>query len=188
MTVDVEPHEGGSVQLPEVLLTTFPSTTSLAAGQLIEVTALPASGFRFESWDGSVTGQTDTITLEMNCTKQLTAIFVPITYHIKSGVEPVDGGHVVLTPTQPSNDYEVGTMLTATASAESGFKFVGWIGEVSGNRSSIDITVDGDKSITAVFEKQDKNFTWVWIGSVAGIMIIGMALFPLIFRKKHKLL
>ena len=58
-------------------------------------------------------------------------------------------GSGVVTPTTSS--YLAGTTVPITATANSGWSFSGWSGDLSGNASPTSITLDGNKTITATF-------------------------------------
>jgi len=47
--------------------------------------------------------------------------------------------------------YSPGTVLTLTATADSGFNFTGWSGDVTGTNNSVSLTMDWHKSVTATF-------------------------------------
>jgi uncharacterized repeat protein (TIGR02543 family) len=49
-------------------------------------------------------------------------------------------------------EYESGTQVTLTASPAMGYIFENWTGDASGSTSTITITMDSDKSLTAHFE------------------------------------
>jgi len=54
-------------------------------------------------------------------------------------------------PSPGSYRYEIGEVVTITAKADSGYKFGEWSGDASGKDNPITITMDSDKSITAIF-------------------------------------
>ena len=54
-------------------------------------------------------------------------------------------------PAPGSYTHDAGTQVTVTAQPNSGYKFNGWSGAVSGTTNPVTITMDGDKSITASF-------------------------------------
>jgi VCBS repeat-containing protein len=58
-------------------------------------------------------------------------------------------GTVTLNPTGGS--YPSGTVVTLTATANSGFMFSGWSGALSGTTTPTTLTMDGNKSVTAAF-------------------------------------
>lgn len=73
----------------------------------------------------------------------------PTTYTLSVSVSPSGAGSV-----SPSDgEYEEGTQVTLTATPASGYTFDYWDGDVSGSSSTIIITMDSDKKITAAFTR-----------------------------------
>ncbi|TVR35436.1 MAG: hypothetical protein EA390_01750, partial [Balneolaceae bacterium] len=62
-------------------------------------------------------------------------------------------GSVTKSPDQDS--YTDGTQVTLTANPASGWSFKQWQGDLSGSTNPAAITVDQDKSVTAVFEEDE---------------------------------
>lgn len=60
-----------------------------------------------------------------------------------------ENGTITLYPA--GGTYLSGTVVTVTATPDSGFKFSGWSGDLSGSENPATITIDGNKSITANF-------------------------------------
>jgi len=70
-------------------------------------------------------------------------------YILTASVDPSGGGSVTLNPSGGTYDY--GTVVTLTAVANTGYQFDYWSGDASGSNPSIQITMDGNKSIIAHF-------------------------------------
>jgi uncharacterized repeat protein (TIGR02543 family) len=58
-------------------------------------------------------------------------------------------GSIALNPSGGS--YKAGTVVTLTATPNSGFQFSGWSGDLSGSTNPNTITMDGDKNVNAIF-------------------------------------
>ncbi|MGX8796610.1 InlB B-repeat-containing protein [Fusibacter sp. JL298sf-3] len=125
-------------------------------GTEVTVTATPAEGWTFVGWEGAVSGTETSATVTMNANKSVTAVFEetqttpdpdPVTeYTLSTGVTgqgSVSGG----------GTYTEGTEVTVTATPASGWTFVGWEGAVSGTEASATVTMDANKSVTAIFEE-----------------------------------
>jgi len=69
-------------------------------------------------------------------------------YTLSVSVNPPQAGFV----SPSSGEYESGVQVTLTASPASGYTFDHWSGSTSGTTSTITITMDSDKSLTAHFE------------------------------------
>lgn len=70
------------------------------------------------------------------------------TYRLNVTVSPSGSGSV----SPPGGEYESGVQVTLTASPGGDYSFDYWSGSVSGTTSSITVTMDSDKSLTANFE------------------------------------
>ncbi|RNI22580.1 SMP-30/gluconolactonase/LRE family protein [Rufibacter latericius] len=64
---------------------------------------------------------------------------------------PVNGS-VTKSPDQPS--YASGSTVTLTATPVAGYKFAGWSGSVTSTLTPLTVTMDGNKTVTAIFEAQ----------------------------------
>jgi len=67
-------------------------------------------------------------------------------------------------PSPGSYRYEIGEVVTITAKPDSGYKFGEWSGDASGKDNPITITMDSDKSVTAIF-RNDCFLAQVFSGS-----------------------
>jgi hypothetical protein len=94
-------------------------------------------------------------------------------YVLTTNVSPSNSGSVTLNPA--SETYPNGTVVTATAAPASGYEFDHWSGDASGTSTSVTVTMNSAKSITANFRstgegKERGGLPWTWIG--LGIVII----------------
>ena len=142
--------EGGSVDIPGE------GTFICDADRVVDLVAIPASGYRFVNWTGDV----DTInnpyaastTITMNDDYSITANFeqTGVTYYtLTTSVSPSGGGSV--SPT--GGTYAAGSQVTLTATPAFGYSFSNWGGDASGSQNPITITMNSNKSITANFEE-----------------------------------
>jgi hypothetical protein len=95
----------------------------------------------------------------------MTTSCVPPTYTLDVSANPSGGGSV-----SPSGgEYEAGEQVTLAATPASGYAFDYWSGGASNTTSSITITMDSDKSLTANFWTiPPLEFTTAGTGGVAG--------------------
>ncbi len=127
-----------------------PNGGTYEAGKQVTLTASPASGWKFDGWSGDASGSNNPLTITMDRNKTITANFSKISstkYNLT--VNTVGQGSV----SPNGGTYEAGTSVTLTASPASGWKFDGWSGDASGSSNPIEITMDGNKTITANFSK-----------------------------------
>lgn len=124
-------------------------------GDSVTVTASPAEGYVFSGWrEGTDIVSTQAIyTFQASADRSLTAVFAVIipTYTISVSVsaDQADWGTV-----SGGGQYQEGEQVTVTASPNEGYQFVAW--QVDGQEVSIaasyTFTVDGNRSLVAVFE------------------------------------
>ncbi|MBO7450367.1 MAG: DUF4214 domain-containing protein [Clostridiales bacterium] len=150
---------GTVVASGEVINKTF------ASGTPLNITATPAAGFRFVRWEGDSTSTNATTSLFAKSTGQkLTAVFELIPKTTKLNVTPNIKGAGTITLTGPDTN-ETGESIskdcvegnyTLKATANSGYKFIGWDagdGVVTDNPFTFEHGVVVDDSWTAKFEK-----------------------------------
>jgi len=70
-------------------------------------------------------------------------------YILTASVDPSGSGSITLNPS--GGTYDEGTVVTATANANSGYQFDHWSGDASGSNPTIQITMSSDKNIVAHF-------------------------------------
>jgi uncharacterized repeat protein (TIGR02543 family) len=108
-------------------VTKSPNQASYASGSVVQLTAVPASGYTFGGWSGDLTGTTNPASITMNGNKAVTATFnavAPSQYSLTVSV--VGSGSVTKSPNQAS--YASGSVVSLTAVPASGWSFTGWSG------------------------------------------------------------
>ena len=119
-------------------------------GVLVDVTATPNSGYRFDHWGGAASGKSQTIHLTMDSSKKLVAYFTKI-YTLSVSCSPTVGGSV-----SPDNGiYDEKSHITLVASPNQYYQFSSWSGDISGSLDHITLTMNSDKKITAIFVKSN---------------------------------
>jgi len=122
-------------------------------GTTVTVTANADTGWAFDSWSGDLTGSNNPETITMDGDKDITAIFNINQFNLTTNV--TGNGSIDLDPAGGTYDY--GSTVTVTANADTGGVFDSWAGDLTGSTNPETITMDGDKSITAVFVQPDIN-------------------------------
>jgi len=122
-------------------------------GEEVTVEATPAEGWTFVEWTGDETGTETTIDITMDDDKSITAVFQEETieeYELTIDIQ----GEGSTEPEEGTHSYEEGEGVTVTATPADGWLFDQWSGDVTGTDSTIHITMDGNRSVTAVFEEE----------------------------------
>jgi hypothetical protein len=145
-------------------------------GTVVDLIATPGEGYRFVEWFGDVGTIADihtaTTTITMNGDYSITAIFYKQYDLTTSSI----GGGSVIEPGEGVFTYDEGTVVDLIATPGEGYLFAEWTGDVGiiedVYASETTITMDGDYSITAIFEKPSTPPPW---GSEVGGCFIATA-------------
>jgi len=123
-----------------------------ASGSVVQVTATPASGWKFSSWSGNLSGNASPATITMNDNKSVTATFTQITYKLTTTVAPAGAITAGCTVTNDSaNPHASGSAVDVFATPASGWAFSSWSVNLSGTTSPATIIMNSNKSVTATF-------------------------------------
>jgi uncharacterized repeat protein (TIGR02543 family) len=140
LTVNIVPSASGTVQRN-------PDQVAFDPGTSVTLTATPAVGYTFGGWSGGGCSGSGSCTLIMNENKTVTATFVPIEYTLTIANDGL--GEVTRIPDQTTYHYGDVVQLTAVPAVTYGFSH--WEGDLAGSTNPANITIYGNKSITAVF-------------------------------------
>jgi hypothetical protein len=140
LTIGVDPVGGGTTS-PVVGVHTY------GYGTVVDITALPNSGYEFYEWSGACTGS-GACQVTMDADRNVTAHFTAITHELTIGVDPVGGG--TTSPAAGVHTYGYGTVVDITATPAVGYEFYEWSGACTGS-GACQVTMDADKSVTAHF-------------------------------------
>ena len=141
-------------------------------GEVVSLVASPASGYRFVNWTGNVgtiaNVNAPSTTITMNGDYSITANFMPV-YHLT--ISSTAGGSVT-TPGEGTFTYDGGTAANLVATANSGYYFVNWTGDVDTiadvSAPSTTVTMNDNYSVTANFEQMLPGKLALTASSTAG--------------------
>jgi hypothetical protein len=124
-------------------------TVSPSEGKFSKVTlvATPAQYYTFNGWAGSASGNTNPLTVTMNSDEQIVAQFTKVQYTVQVTSNIPNGGTV----SPGSGTYDAGTTVTINATPANGYRFLNWGTDATGNSSSLNLLINGNKNITANF-------------------------------------
>jgi hypothetical protein len=118
-------------------------TTYYPTGSVVSIAATASNGWSFLRWQGSVSSTSNTLSLTMNQTNIIQAIFGTVV-----STNSVGGGVVLGLP----NPIPYGTVLAVSAVPDPGNCFVSWTGNASGTNAPTRITVtSANPTIGALF-------------------------------------
>jgi uncharacterized repeat protein (TIGR02543 family) len=141
---------GGSVTSPGEGVYTYDD------GMVVDLVATADADYQFANWTGDVemvaSGNAATTTVTVNGDYSIEANFVPV--HSLT-IFSTAGGSVTI-PGEGTFNYGVGAFAALVATADAGYRFVNWTGDVDMvgdvNAVTTTITMNGDYAIAANFE------------------------------------
>lgn len=153
-TLTISSTEGGEIApLGE-------GTFTCEEGEIVELVATPATGYRFVGWSGDVDGIHDiaapciTITVRRDCS--IRAVFAPVWDQRYNLTVSSSVGGSVTNPGEGTFAYEVGARVSLAAKPATGYRFAKWTGDVGtvANVYAAETTIimNGNYSIAANFE------------------------------------
>ena len=139
------PLNGGSVT---------PSKAEYDNGESAQITAVASSEYVFQNWTGASGSETSTSVI-MDMDKLVTANFIKKKYALN--IETAGQGNVTekLIKSGTVSNYNSGSIIEVEAVPSEGWKFTEWQGDISGQKNPYIINLISDKSIKAVFNKND---------------------------------
>ena len=141
LTTAITPAGGGTVDPSE-------GDHVYEYGDEVPLLAEASPGYRFDHWEGDASGSDLSTSVTMDGDKSVTAVFVK-TYELVIAVTPSSGGST--SPVEDTYIEDTETEVPITAHASPGYRFDYWEGDASGTDLSVTVTMDADKTVTAVF-------------------------------------
>jgi uncharacterized repeat protein (TIGR02543 family) len=141
-----------------------PDASSYALGTVVTLTGIPATGYTFTGWSGDLRSTMNPATVTMDANRTITAIFAINTYIITVNVS--GSGSVAKFPDQVT--YSHGTSVQLIATPAAGWKFTGWIEDLTTVTNPVTLIVSRAHSIVAQFEPVAPSLT-----SSLGIVVVG---------------
>jgi hypothetical protein len=165
-------------------ITRNPVNSAYPAGFVVTVTATPDSGWYFSAWTGNATGSANPLNVTMNGNKVITGTFKPLP--IFTLTTATNGaGSVSLNP--PGGSYFSNSVVNATATPASGWVFLNWAGDASGSANPVNVTMNGNKAMTAVFTQspaidQSPQNVIAEVGDTVNFNVHAVGIAPLIYQ------
>ncbi len=125
-----------------------PDLATYEHGQPIVLTVTPAFGFQFISWPDGSTANPRTVSLSANTTLSVACTAIP-TFTLILAASPSGSGSIVADPA--GSTHFTGTDVSLTPNPATGYDFVGWSGDLTGNTVPGAISMTANRSITANF-------------------------------------
>ncbi len=140
LTKTVNPTDAGTISVT-------PDKSSYTSGESVKVTFTPNTCYTFSKWSGELSGSVSTMTFTINKNTSITANATQESYSLTVNAE---NGNVIVTPQK--SVYTCNESVSVFAEPDDGYTFTGWSQDASGSANPLSITMNADKSITALFE------------------------------------
>ena len=126
-----------------------PEQAEYSLGQQVTLTAFPLSGMEFVGWSGALTGNQNPVVITVSGDMAITATFAPLGVYSLTIIPPTNGT-IQVDPVRTL--YAPGEQVTLTAVPNLGYIFSAWGNDASGTTNPLTLTMDGNKTVSAVFE------------------------------------
>ena len=131
-----------------------PESGSYKEGSTVSIVATPNLEYEFVGWLGDERGSNNLLSFQMNSNKNIVAQFQKRKYELKINIIGEGTVSEEIIYSSKTSDYESGSVVRLTAIPSSGYYFVGWTNDISGDSNPVEINIDRAKTITAKFEKK----------------------------------
>jgi uncharacterized repeat protein (TIGR02543 family) len=137
-----------------------PEQTTYVYGEVVTLTAVADNEWFFAGWSGDVTSSDNPLEITIQDDTTITATFTQDEYSLT--VDTIGNGSVDIDPEQTT--YVYGEVVTLTAVADNEWFFAGWSGDVTSSDNPLEVTIQGDTTITATFTQGEYSLTVVTVG------------------------
>jgi hypothetical protein len=134
-----------------------PDKATYIHGDEVTLTASANTGWVFNCWEGDLAGNANPDTVTMNGDKTVTAVFIAEGAQYTLTANQNGQGSVYANPDKAA--YCPGETVTLIALPDTGWIFNYWEGGISGSANPATVTMDSDKSVTAVFSQAGTGFS-----------------------------
>ena len=152
VNITIEGEGGGTVD--EEVVTGLKVDDKYEYGTELKLTAKPSAEWKFSSWKEDLEGTDNPQTITIDTTKTITAVFIKNGYPLTVEVEGQGSVAEKVIKAGLATDYNSGTIVELTATAETGWEFKEWTGDLTGTDNPSQITIDAAKTVKAVFVKK----------------------------------
>lgn len=141
-TLDVQSGNG------EGTVAVTPNKVEYIRGEVVQLEAVPADGWAFESWGGDLSGSDPVQEITMDADKAIVANFTVA--QLTLDVTIVGPGQVQLSPPGPY-EFDQQVTLTAVPAVGSLATFAGWSGDVTSTDNPLQLIITENMEVTATF-------------------------------------
>ena len=135
-------------------VTISPQANAYQKGEIVTATAVPETDQNFLGWSGHAGGTNTPLAVTMDGNKVITANFTSGSFvdSFSLVINHAANGSVTRQPDQST--YLSNSLVTLTATANSGFQFDGWADDLVSTENPITISINTNKTVTANFTSE----------------------------------
>ena len=119
-----------------------PESGSYKEGSTVSIVATPNPEYEFVGWLGDERGSNNLLSFQMNSNKNIVAQFQKRKYELKINIIGEGTVSEEIISSSKTSDYESGSVVRLTAIPSSGYYFVGWANDISGDSNSVEININ----------------------------------------------
>jgi NOL1/NOP2/fmu family ribosome biogenesis protein len=134
-----------------------PDQATYHYGDVVELTAVSATGWSFANWTGDATGANNPGSVTINGNTAVTANYSRVEYTLTIG-----SAYGAVTKTPDRAAYSDGEVVELKATDNHDWLFVNWTGDVTGGTNPISITMNSNKTVTATFIRRGPDTVGVF--------------------------
>lgn len=144
-TIEIDIEGKGNVQIN-------PQRDTYTEGTEIALTAIPHAGWEFSHWSGDAEGTETVLKLTMDADKQIKVVFQREQYGLTIAIEGEGDVKKTVIESADTDEYPYETVLELQAIPREGWEFSHWSGDAEGTEPLLELIMDAEKWITAVFQ------------------------------------
>jgi hypothetical protein len=121
------------------------------SNSVVTLLATAAQYWAFDHWQGNASGNANPLSLTIDGPLNIQAVFTPTAYPLTNnttGGGTVTGNGQAIAPT---NYFATNSVVTLAATADSGWSFLDWQGDVAGTNNPVNLVMDRAHGVQAVF-------------------------------------
>jgi hypothetical protein len=154
-----------------------PEGGKYTSGTVVNVKAVPETGWAFDKWEGDIVEDDNPISITMNSNMEISVFFYEDEEESSDyslTLEVYGEGEVQIDPEK--DYYEDGEKVTLTATPKAGWAFDMWEGDIEEYDNPLTIAMESDMEVSAVFyeedEEEESGYTLIIESSGQGDVII----------------
>ena len=128
-------------------------------GTVVQLTPVPDTRWKFESWSGGVTSTDEVVTVTVDGEVNVTVTFERIDYPLTITIEGEGTVEEQIISSPKTTEYPFETVVQLTSKPTDGWVFIQWIGDLNGDNNPETIEVDDGKEVTSIFKSIDELLT-----------------------------